>query len=256
MQGHLLTASLHLCEQQDGRCRAHQRSAGAHRCRCRSQRAASRPPPHLTWRAQWHGPFRAHCTQVSAPWCSLTRLLQRSWHCNAQSDELNFALHTSEPPPCLKAMLLLEVSVLGKHSLLYADLQQSMTYSTDRSGCEGATGNVGCSELRWQGAAHCFETVCSSSSSRKRPRKPLAPVSSATSVSHGSACAEGAERALCRSSSDRKRSSLRSSALMTALFPPWMSLKEILEPAVPLHTQLGTSPYRSVLYEGRSVMLL
>lgn len=44
-----------------------------------------------------------------------------------------------------------------------------------------------------------------------------------------------AECALCKSSSDRKRSSCRSAALMTALLLPWMSLKDILEPVSPLH---------------------
>ena len=124
--------------------------------------------------------------------------------------------------------------MLMQHSPFHLYPHQSMIHCTDRSGCKGCISDVRFSGLRKQGGAHCFETVFSSSSSRKRPRKPLAPVRSATSVSAGSACAEVAERALCRSSSDRKRSSLRSSALMTALFPPWMSPKEILEPAVPL----------------------
>ena len=59
-------------------------------------------------------------------------------------------------------------------------------------------------------------------SSRKRPRKPFAPVSSATSGSAGSCAAGAALVAAARSSADRKRSSFRSPALMTLGSAPWM----------------------------------
>ena len=70
--------------------------------------------------------------------------------------------------------------------------------------------------------AHCSDTRCSRSSSRKRPRKPFAPVSSTLVGAAGrSAAGAGRERGVS-ARAGRKRSMSRSAARMTAVSCPWI----------------------------------